>query len=151
MKRKYIIDGNNLIGKIPKLWNMQKKDKQSSRIGIVFQLERYFYQKKIQVSLHFDGHPNLAIKGKGIKITYSENTNADNKIKDEISISENPKLITIVSSDQNILDFARVNSCTIIKSEYFAKEMNKKVDFEDEEKISQSINKNEMKKLFGID
>ncbi|MBU0474601.1 MAG: NYN domain-containing protein [Bacteroidetes bacterium] len=151
MKRKYIIDGNNLIGKIPKLWNMQKKEKQSSRTGLVFQLERYFHQKKIGVSLHFDGHPNEAIKGKGIKITYSENTTADNKIKDEISITDNPKLITVVSSDQNVLDFARVNSCTIIKSEDFAREMNKIDSFENEEKIAQSISNNEMKKLFGIE
>jgi len=151
MKRKHIIDGNNLIGKIPKLWKMQKLDKQSSREGLVFQLERYFHQKKIQVSLHFDGHPNSAIKGKSIKIIYSENTNADNKIKDEISISDNPKLITVVSSDQNVLDFARVNSCSIIKSEDFAREMNKKDDLLDEEKISKSINNDEMKELFGIE
>lgn len=151
MKRKYIIDGNNLIGKIPKLWDKQKKDKQSSREGLVFVLERYFLHKKVGVSLHFDGHQSSVIIGKGIKITYSENTNADNKIKDEISFSDNPKLITVVSSDQNVLDFARVNSCTIIKSEDFAREMNKIDSFVDEEKIAQSISNNEMKKLFGIE
>lgn len=151
MKRKYIIDGNNLIGKIPKLWAMQKKDKQSSREGLVFQLERYFYQKKLGVSLHFDGHQNSIIKGKGIKIIYSENTNADNKIKDEIAISDNPKLITVVSSDQNVLDYARVNSCTMIKSEEFARGLNKKDNLEDEENISKGIDNNEMKRLFGIE
>jgi predicted RNA-binding protein with PIN domain len=151
MKRKYIIDGNNLIGKIPKLWAMQKKDKQSSREGLVFQLERYFYQKKIKVSLHFDGHQNGHLKGSGIKIIYSENTNADNKIKDEISYSDNPKLITVISSDFNVLDFARVNSCTTKKSEAFAREMNKKDDVEDEERLTKGIDNNEMKRLFGIE
>jgi predicted RNA-binding protein with PIN domain len=151
MKRHYIIDGNNLIGKIPSLWKMQQKAKQSSREGLVFQLERYFYYKKIKVSLHFDGHQNGFIKAKGIKIIYSENTNADNKIKDEISYSNNPKLITVISSDLNILDFARVNSCSIIKSEAFAKEMNKKDEIEDEEKLVQGIDNNEMKRLFGIE
>lgn len=151
MKRKYIIDGNNLIGKIPKLWKMQQKEKQSSREGLAFQLERYFYYKKIQVSLHFDGHENSHIRAKGIKIIYSENTNADNKIKDEISFSNNPKLITVISSDFNVLDFARVNSCSIIKSEVFAREMNKKDDIEDEEKLAKSIDNNEMKRLFGIE
>lgn len=151
MKRKYIIDGNNLIGKIPQLWKMQKKDKQSSRSGLVFQLERYFHQKKIQVSLHFDGFQNEVIKGKGIKITYSNNTSADNKIKDEISLSNNPKLITVISSDLNVQDFARVNSCSIIKSEQFAKEMNKKTKVEDEERLIKEIDNEEMKKLFGIE
>ena len=151
MKRKYIIDGNNLIGKIPDLWKMQQKEKQSSREGLVFQLERYFYYKKIKVSLHFDGHENNHIKAKGIKIIYSENTNADNKIKDEISYSKNPKLITVISSDFNVLDFARVNSCAIMKSEAFAREMNKKDEIQDEEKLAKSIDNNEMKRLFGIE
>ena len=151
MKRHYIIDGNNLIGKIPKLWKMQQKEKQSSREGLAFQLERYFYYKKIQVSLHFDGHENSHIKAKGIKIIYSKNTNADNKIKDEISYSKNPKLITVISSDMNVLDFARVNSCSIIKSEIFARDMNKTDDIEDEERLTKGIDNNEMKKLFGIE
>jgi predicted RNA-binding protein with PIN domain len=151
MKRHYIIDGNNLIGKIPSLWKMQQKEKQSSREGLVFQLERYFYYKKIKVSLHFDGHQNGFIKAKGIKIIYSENTNADNKIKDEISFSNNPKLITVISSDLNVIDFARVNSCSVIKSEIFAREMNKKDEVEDEEKLVQGIDNNEMKRLFGIE
>ncbi len=151
MQKTYIIDGNNLIGKIPQLWRMQKKDKQSSRSGLVFQLERYFHQKKIRVSLHFDGFQNEVIRGKGIKITYSNNTSADNKIKDEISLSNNPKLITVVSSDLNVQDFARVNSCSIIKSEQFAREMDKKEVIEDEEQIISEIDNDEMKKLFGIE
>jgi len=151
MQKTYIIDGNNLIGKIPQLWRMQKKDKQSSRSGLVFQLEIYFHQKKIRVSLHFDGFQNEVIRGKGIKITYSNNTSADNKIKDEISLYNNPKLITVVSSDLNVQDFARVNSCSIIKSEQFAREMDKKEVIEDEEQIISEIDNDEMKKLFGIE
>lgn len=151
MKKHYIIDGNNLIGKIPKLWKMQQKEKQSSREGLVYQLERYFYYKKIKVSLHFDGYKNANIRAKGINIIYSENRIADNKIKDEISLSNNPKLITVVSSDFNVLDFARVNSCSTIKSEVFAREMNKKDDIADEERLIKSIDNNEMKRLFGIE
>ncbi len=151
MKRHYIIDGNNLIGKIPTLWKIQQKEKQSSREGLVFQLERYFYYKKIKVSLHFDGHENSYIRAKGIKIIYSNNTNADNKIKDEISFSNNPKLITVISSDMNVLDFARVNSCSIIKSEVFARNMNKTDDTDTEEQLTKGIDNNEMKRLFGIE
>ena len=151
MKRHYIIDGNNLIGKIPTLWKMQQKEKHSSREGLVFQLERYFYYKKIKVSLHFDGHESSHIRAMGIKIIYSNNTIADNKIKDEISFSNNPKLITVISSDMNVLDFARVNSCSIIKSEVFAREIYKKDDIEDEESLTKGIDNNEMKRLFGIE
>ena len=50
----YIIDGNNLIGKISSLMSLQKKDKQASREKLVFLLDRYFSQKKANVTLNLD-------------------------------------------------------------------------------------------------
>ena len=84
MIKHYIIEGNNLIGKIPKLWEVQKKDKQSTRERLAFLLERYFHGRKIKVTLHFDGHPNQAIKTGNIKIEYSRNAIAYLNIKQEI-------------------------------------------------------------------
>ncbi|MBE0551913.1 MAG: hypothetical protein IH619_06000, partial [Ignavibacterium sp.] len=57
----YIIDGNNLMGKIPSLMGLQKKDKQASREKLVYMLDRYFIQKQANVSLHLDGHPGNRI------------------------------------------------------------------------------------------
>lgn len=151
MIKHYIIDGNNLIGKIPKLWEVQKKDKQSSRERLAFQLERYFHGRKIKVTLHFDGHPNQAIKTGNIKIVYSMNAIADSNIKQEISHASNPKVIAVVSSDHNVQDFAKASSCTIIKSEIFAKELFRKKDIDEEDSRIKEIDNNEMKKLFGIE
>lgn len=51
--RHYIIDGNNLIGKIASLQKLQKKNKQSSREKLAFILESYFLGKpNNKVSLH---------------------------------------------------------------------------------------------------
>jgi predicted RNA-binding protein with PIN domain len=148
MLRKYIIDGNNLMGKIPKLRGLNK---QEQRERLTFILERYFYNKKVKVSLHFDGYPNTAIKAMGIKITYSESRIADDKIRDEISYAKNPRLITLVSSDHALMDFAKKNSCTIISSEEFNREMNRPKDIDDEEKRIKEMNNDEFKKLFGIE
>jgi len=148
MQRKYIIDGNNLIGKIPKLHGL---DKQVLRGKLAFILERYFYDKKVKVSLHFDGFANAQIRARGLKITYSENRIADDKIRDEISYAKNPKLITLVSSDNALRDFAKKNSCTIISSEEFNREMNKPANVNDEEKLIKGIDNEEMKRLFGIE
>jgi hypothetical protein len=41
----FIIDGNNLIGKIKSLMDLQKKDKQASREKLVLILDRYFLAK----------------------------------------------------------------------------------------------------------
>ena len=148
MQRKYIIDGNNLIGKIPELHGL---DKQVLRAKLAFILERFFYNKKVNVSLHFDGFANAQIRARGLKIIYSENRIADDKIRDEISYAKNPKLITLVSSDNALRDFAKKNSCTIISSEEFNREMNKPANVNDEEKLIKGIDNEEMKKLFGIE
>lgn len=148
MLRKYIIDGNNLIGKIPELKGLNKE---VLREKLAFILERYFFNKKTNVSLHFDGFANTQIRARGLKIIYSDNRIADDKIRDEISYTKNPKLITLVSSDNALRDFAKKNSCTIISSEEFNREMNKPSNINDEEKLIKGIDNEEMKKLFGIE
>ncbi len=42
----YIIDGNNLIGKIKRFSSLQKKDKQTAREKLAFYVDRYFIFKK---------------------------------------------------------------------------------------------------------
>jgi predicted RNA-binding protein with PIN domain len=148
----YIIDGNNLIGKIASLMNLQKKDKQASREKLVYTLDRYFLNKKANVTLHLDGHPAEKINSSKMKIVYSENQTADEKIKNQISLSKSPRNIIVVTSDSNLAQFAKVCSTTVIPSDEFAVEINKSGDRFDEESIIKSIdNIDEFKKLFGVD
>jgi len=148
----YIIDGNNLIGKIASLMNLQKKDKQASREKLVYILDRYFISKKANVSLHLDGHPAGRVSSSKMKIVYSENLTADEKIKKQISQSKSPRNIIVVTSDSNLAQFAKVCSATVVSSDEFAVEINKSGDKFDEESIIKSINNvDEFKKLFGVD
>lgn len=148
----YIIDGNNLIGKISSLMNLQKKDKQASREKLVFLLDRYFSQKKANVTLHLDGYPASRLNSSKMKIVYSENLTADEKIKKQISISKSPRNITVVTSDSNLAQFAKVCSTAVITSEEFSALLNKTSNSVDEESIIKSINNvEEFKKLFGVD
>jgi len=146
----YIFDGNNLIGKIKSLNQLQKKNKQHSREKLAFLLSRYFNKKNTPVSLHFDGFENDAIKASGIKIIYSGSLTADEKIKHEIERSKNPKNNILVTSDSNLAEFGRVCSCQVIKSDEFAKQLLAS-NFTDEEqtKIDTINNIEEFKKLFG--
>lgn len=149
--KQYIIDGNNLIGKHPKLKGIQKKDKQSAREQLAFTIENYFTFKKANVSLHLDGYESLPIKISNTRIIYSQSGTADEMIKKEIDNSKNPKNIIIVSSDNNIREYARAYSCEIISSEEFAGELNKPDDADVEQKIIDRMSVNEFKKLFGED
>jgi predicted RNA-binding protein with PIN domain len=148
----YIIDGNNLIGKIAYLMSLQKKDKQASREKLVYILDRYFISKKANVTLHLDGHPAGRVSSSKMKIVYSENLTADEKIKKQISQSKSPRNIIVVTSDSNLAQFAKVCSATVVSSDEFAVDINKSGDKYDEESIIKSINNvDEFKKLFGVD
>jgi predicted RNA-binding protein with PIN domain len=138
----FIIDGNNLIGKIPSIKNLQRKNRQASREKLANLLGRYFSKGRNMVTLHFDGHVNETINVAGIKIKYSGSKTADDKI--------NPKNITVVTSDNNVAQFARVCSCQVIKSEDFSKKLFAHRHSDDEQSRIEEINNlEEFKKLFG--
>jgi predicted RNA-binding protein with PIN domain len=146
----FIIDGNNLIGKIPSIKNLQRKNRQASREKLANLLGRYFSKGRNMVTLHFDGHVNETINVAGIKIKYSGSKTADDKIKNEIERSRNPKNITVVTSDNNVAQFARVCSCQVIKSEDFSKKLFAHRHSDDEQSRIEEINNlEEFKKLFG--
>lgn len=151
MIKHYIIDGNNLIGKIKSIAMLQKTNRQLSREKLAFLVDRYFILKKVTVTLHFDGYKNEAINTNKIKIEYSENRTADEWIKNEIMVSKNPKTICVVSSDNNIIQFASKSSCTVKKSEKFALDLTESHDEEDEQKKINEISDDEIKMLFGVD
>lgn len=145
----YIIDGNNLIGKIPSLKNFS--DKQSARERLALMIERYFYGKKLNVSLHFDGFEIEPIKISGIKIKYSLSRPADELIKKEIENLNTGKSTTVVSSDLEIISFAKVCGCRIIKSEEFYSQMINQADKNKDNEKPSDFNSEEFKKLFGIE
>ena len=147
----YIIDGNNLIGKIKTLNQIQKKNKQQSREKLALLLGSYFNNKKASINLHFDGFENDLIRVSGIKIIYSGNSTADEKIKSEIERSKNPKNNVLITSDSNLAEFGRVCSCQVIKSEDFANQLlSLKYADEEQTKIDSLYNNEEFKKLFGL-
>jgi len=146
----YIIDGNNVIGKIKSLSLIHKKDKQGSREKLTNILNRYFSGKKVKISLHFDGHPNVALPFSKGRIHYSLNQPSDNLIKKEIENSNNCRLIILVTSDRNLMDFGKVCGCTILSSDEFSGLIEKSLEKNDEsEKIRQlEKQKDEFLKLF---
>lgn len=147
----FIIDGNNLIGRTKILNQLLKKDKQQSREKLAFILSRYFSKRKASVSLHFDGFENEKINVSGINIKYSQSLSADEKIKREIESGKNPRNIILITSDLNLLEFGRVCSCQLLKSEEFAK-LILSSDSSDEEqnKIDEINSIEEFRRLFGI-
>lgn len=146
----YIIDGNNLIGKINFLHKIQQKDKQRSREKIAFMIDNYFHDKNAKVTIHFDGFKNIPIKLNNAKIVYSDSESADDKIKNQIELANNRKNLVVITSDNNIQEFARVCSCLIIKSEEFAKTIRSKKQDDEKDIIEKMENDiEEWRELFN--
>lgn len=150
MVKKYLVDGNNLIGKIDSLWKLQNSDKQMSRVKLVKLIDQHFGATKINVSLHFDGFSGDAIPSSVSKINYSNNRSADSQIKKEIDASLSHHTIAVISSDHSVQNYAKVSGCKIIKSEEFARKLKKKNNGLSEEAIAKSISDEEVKKMFGL-
>jgi len=146
----YIIDGNNLIGKINFLHKIQQKDKQRSREKIAFMIDNYFHDKNAKVTIHFDGFKNIPIKLNNAKIVYSDSESADDKIKNQIELANNKKNLVVITSDNNIQEFARVCSCLIIKCEEFAKTIRSKKQDDEKDIIEKMENDiEEWRELFN--
>jgi len=149
--KKYIIDGNNLIGKIQSLANLQKKDKQASREKLAHLVDRYFINKKIEVILNFDGFANQKINTSKIKLVYSDKISADEKIKKQIEAEKNKRNIVVISSDNNVREFAKVCGCEVILAEDFGKEITEDKNTDDEEsRIKAMDDIDTFKKMFGV-
>ena len=145
----YIIDGNNVIGKIPELFKLQKSDKQRSREQLVYLLQRYFHNKKINLTLHFDGFANIPLPLSKGKIIYSENKTADSLIKENIERIKNRKNIILVTSDNELKNFGKACGCTIVSSKDFGKVLTKGSSIDEEKLRTEEINDvEEWKRIF---
>ncbi len=146
----YLIDGNNLIGKIQRLRELQKKDKLGVREKLAFRLDSFFSTRNQKVILFFDGFRSEAIRTQKMKIVYSESKSADEEIKKQIEASKNKRTITLITSDSNLAQFGKVCGCTVIDCTKFAKELFDRQKEANEEELTKSISQQEIKNLFGV-
>ena len=134
MKDHYLIDGNNLIGKIPAIAKIHKQNPQSSRELLHQKLSSYFASKNVGVTIYFDGFENIKLGSSKIRIDYSNNRQADDNIRAFISHHKSPTHLILISSDRPLAQFAKKCTCKVIASEDFAKQMNYDNSGDDEEK-----------------
>lgn len=151
--RYYLIDGNNVIGKIPELKQLQKQDPQAVRQKITMKLSEFFRGRRDVITLFFDGFEAEPLARGFIKVRYSNSRTADELIRDDISESSNRSHLKVVSSDRGIIDFARACSCEVITADEFASQLSAASEKAEEEEIINAMKNNidEFKKLYGAD
>ncbi len=121
----YIIDGHNLIGKMP---DISLKDP-NDEVKLVLRMKSWLAEsKKRQVTLFFDGGsqgtPVNRLSSRNLKVIFApaEKT-ADALIIRYLQKLKNPRIYTLVTSDQEIIRAAKSLRITTLLSEEFIQRM----------------------------
>jgi predicted RNA-binding protein with PIN domain len=150
----YIIDGYNLIHAIPSLKKLLARDAVQAREQLIEHVSRLTHRRKFRGTIVFDGarpQNDFGSSNAPIHVVYAAPLSADEKIKSLIEHAPNRAWLVVISSDHEILNFARVCACTTHTSTYFAR-MLFETETGGEEKEQSSLSKSQLDewlRLFG--
>lgn len=125
-----LIDGFNLIYKFPELEGfMCFGQLNKAREGLLEIVRDYQKIRKMGITVVFDGkkEPSIEVRSEkigSIDIYYSLDYSADYLIKQFIKKDMNPKMITVVTSDKDIIFYINRFGAKNITSEKFAEHVN---------------------------
>jgi uncharacterized protein len=129
-----LIDGFNLIYKFPELESMMYYSQlNSARAGLLEKLRNYQKIRKITMRVVFDGKKDKTVEtvsekiGK-IDVFYSLDYSADFLIKQFVKKDINPGMITVVTSDKDIIHYVQRFGAKNITSEKFSETVNSTID-----------------------
>ena len=125
-----IIDGLNLVYKFPELeTKMYYSRLDDAREGLLEILKKYQKLKKGAISVFFDGRKGPSNETKSeksgtIDVYYSLDYSADFLIKQFVKKDLNPRMLTVVTSDKDIIFYINRFGAKNITSEKFAEHVN---------------------------
>lgn len=137
----YLIDGFNLLYKFPECEALMLQNRlEDARSRLLSILKEYEKISRKKVRIVFDGKKQqlLDIKSESfgsIDVYYSLDYSADFLIKEFIKKDINPRMTTVVTSDNGIISFVQKFGVRLMKSEDFAEKVVKTIeDFHEEKK-----------------
>lgn len=152
-----LIDGYNLLHQIPRIKSELDTDPDHARAQLLYRLSAYAQRNSFKVTVIFDGYKTTHLPQRrypGVKVKYARNESADDVIKRLVDTPHGSEKPIVVTSDREIVDFARHCGCETRTSHEFAKEFiaprPRKIPYEN--KYSPPMSKREVKEwmhLFG--
>lgn len=114
-----IIDGNNLIHKIPAFKKSFGVNPDNSRRTLIEAVKGRL-RIKAKIIFVFDGHGGEKLHN----VIYSGTKSADSVIREYIEENYNKNVLKVVSSDNEIISLAKVCGCEVSTSEKFWDDLN---------------------------
>ncbi len=120
----YLIDGNNLLGRIAP----HELRERTGREGLVVRLLAFQRVTRARIHLVFDGNPeqtptDIVVNPKFTIHYPGEGQSADDIIRDMIARQTDRRRFFVVSSDRAIRDLARKKGLESVTSDLFAREL----------------------------
>ncbi|MFZ4590305.1 MAG: NYN domain-containing protein [Ignavibacteria bacterium] len=112
--RTVIIDGNNVLHKMPNMKRLFKENPESAQLSL-YESVKGKMSRNDKLVLVFDGFSNI----KSANIIFSGVKTADDIIRKYIEDNYGKKSMAVVSSDNEIVRIAQACGCEILKSEDF--------------------------------
>ena len=120
----YLIDGHNLIGKLPDI----RLDDPDDEVRLVSRLQAYAGRKAKRVTVVFDrgmpGGRSEALSGGRVEVIFAPTgRNADRVLMERIQRSPDPRGLIVVTSDREVIGVAERYQARVVHSEDFVKEL----------------------------
>lgn len=128
--KKFLIDGNNLINAHPKLKSIFQKNKDDARENLEIIINDFLLEKNNEATIFLDGFESqhsFYKRNKKLSIKYSKTKTADELIKRTIDNEKNKRILVVVSSDIEIMKYARLNGCDVYSSQAFIKHLKREI------------------------
>ncbi len=132
-----LIDGHNLIGRMPDL-SLEDPDDEAA---LVQRLRRYCWRHRRRATVVFDagipGGRSLALSSPEVQVVFAPaGRTADALLCERIRRARDPAGLIVISSDRSVQAAARARGARVIPAEDFATELiaDRKTELEEEEK-----------------
>lgn len=124
MGPRYLIDGYNLLHRLPGLARLVETDIEGARDRLVRMLAAFRARKRIRVTVVFDGRMSAGGPATdhtlGVEKVFAGPLSADERIVQMIRRSRQPRAWVVVSSDRWVKENASDHGARTISSERFA-------------------------------
>ncbi len=150
-----LIDGHNLIGRLPDL----RLDDPDDEAKLVARLRAYCARTGKRVTVVFDrglpGGHSRELSGGGVKVVFAATgRSADGVLRERIRRARDPRGLTVVTSDHEVIAAAQAGGARVMQSEEFAAQLSAprtvEVEEEEQEKKEEYLSKEEVKEWLYI-
>ena len=112
------IDGYNVLRKISRLERLMKSNADAARRGLV-EFVRKRMRSKGHITIVFDGHGEVIGGGPSIAVVFSLTRTADDWIRLHLELNRHPRMVLVVSSDNEVRGHALECGAEVMTSQEF--------------------------------